>query len=635
MRKAILDHGYVELVEVWGSEERIIEAARMSTGRGFLGWGPLDCPTCKDLTDGEVIWLAGGRMGRQGCEKCKGRGYVEGDEKLLRYLYTEKPQHSTPFEMAGLVIEVQAPIMVYREWHRHRTQCLAGSTRVYFESPSRVRSGTKSAGPVRIDRLYKLWSEGTKLPIRKIKPSFSERLDPERYYSLPELAGLVERRREDLGNYVRSGRLRAQTMARISRREPSIFVKGSDWVEFSEKVVEVPIDMRPRMRKMLLRCFNEETKEFTTTTIVDVIKSGEKPLLAVRTKSGEIVASAEHRFITDRGWMRLGDAIRSGAGLLVSTRERGKETSWETAFDYSKEVWTRPLGFGSKNYEISDMGRLRRTISNKGTAAGRIKSNSIGAQGYPIVQLHEDGASRVFNVHTLVLEAFVGPCPQGMEARHADHNRKNCCLSNLSWGTSKENHEDMIRADRQQRLVGKYEPILQVTERPPEVVYDLEVEGPWHNFVAEGFVVHNSYNEMSGRYTALPDVNYTPSVERLLVNSKTNKQAGVIKGAEELTPETAEEFQRRLGEMWEQQEQLYQWALQKGVPKELARVHVGVGRYSRMRASANLLNWLKFLTLRMHSKAQWEIRQYANAVGEIVARHFPRTWAMFEESRPK
>ncbi len=79
---------------------------------------------------------------------------------------------------------------------------------------------------------------------------------------------------------------------------------------------------------------------------------------------------------------------------------------------------------------------------------------------------------------------------------------------------------------------------------------------------------------------------------------------------------------------------LYQAALTNGVPKELARVHLPVGRYSRMRASANLKNWLDFMTLRSDSteqgrKAQWEIRQYANAIGELVAELFPRTWSLF------
>lgn len=37
--KKILDHGYLTLIESWGSDERIVEAARMSTNKGFLGWG--------------------------------------------------------------------------------------------------------------------------------------------------------------------------------------------------------------------------------------------------------------------------------------------------------------------------------------------------------------------------------------------------------------------------------------------------------------------------------------------------------------------------------------------------------------------------------------------------------------------
>lgn len=139
----------------------------------------------------------------------------------------------------------------------------------------------------------------------------------------------------------------------------------------------------------------------------------------------------------------------------------------------------------------------------------------------------------------------------------------------------------------------------------------------------------SSYNEMSARYTPLPDVNYVPTVERLMLNSKTNKQAGTVKGAEELTEAAARAFQDALAIQYAEQEKLYQWALRSGVPKELARIHLPVGRYSRMRASANLRNWLAFLTLRMAPEAQWEIRQYANAVGELGAANFPRTWELF------
>jgi thymidylate synthase (FAD) len=138
-----------------------------------------------------------------------------------------------------------------------------------------------------------------------------------------------------------------------------------------------------------------------------------------------------------------------------------------------------------------------------------------------------------------------------------------------------------------------------------------------------------SYNEMSARYTPLPDVNYIPTVERLLLNSKTNKQAGTIKGSEELTEAMAEQFRDSLRRVYAQAEDVYQTALLHGVPKELARVHLPVGRYSRMRASANVRGWLNFLKLRMAQNAQWEIRQYANAVGAAVGDRFPRTWELF------
>jgi len=161
----------------------------------------------------------------------------------------------------------------------------------------------------------------------------------------------------------------------------------------------------------------------------------------------------------------------------------------------------------------------------------------------------------------------------------------------------------------------------------------IEVQAPifvfreWHRHRTQ------SYNEMSARYMPLPNVNYIPSVARLLINSKTNKQAGTVAGAEELTEGVAFIFQESLRHIYAEAETLYQQALRAGIPKELARIHLPVGRYSRMRASANLRNWLAFLTLRMDQAAQWEIRQYANAVGEIIAERFPRTWALFTEGR--
>ena len=157
----------------------------------------------------------------------------------------------------------------------------------------------------------------------------------------------------------------------------------------------------------------------------------------------------------------------------------------------------------------------------------------------------------------------------------------------------------------------------------------VEVQAPifvfreWHRHRTQ------SYNEMSARYAPLPNLNYVPTVERLMQSGGANRQAGTASGADVLTVNDAQEFRGRLIDSYREAEEFYQDSLKSGVPKELARVHLPVGRYSRMRASANLRNWLAFMTLRSAPTAQWEIRQYSLAVGELVAELFPRTWELF------
>ena len=159
----------------------------------------------------------------------------------------------------------------------------------------------------------------------------------------------------------------------------------------------------------------------------------------------------------------------------------------------------------------------------------------------------------------------------------------------------------------------------------------IEVKAPmfvfreWHRHRTQ------SYNEMSARYAPLPNENYIPTLDRLMMNSKENKQAGSMKGSRALTEAEAKVFQSYLGSTYSSFETFYQASLRAGVPKELARCGMPVGRYSQMRATANLRNWIAFLTLRMAPEAQWEIRQYANAVGEIIKKQFPKTWSLFRD----
>lgn len=157
----------------------------------------------------------------------------------------------------------------------------------------------------------------------------------------------------------------------------------------------------------------------------------------------------------------------------------------------------------------------------------------------------------------------------------------------------------------------------------------IEVQAPifvfreWHRHRTQ------SYNEMSARYAPLPDLNYLPGFVRCIGDpTTTNKQAQSANGRE-ASPEEANRWLDELGAAYRQLHALYHRGLELGMPKEIARCSMSVAHYSRMRATANLRNWLAFLTLRMDPNAQWEIRQFANAVGKIVEEKFPQTWELF------
>jgi thymidylate synthase (FAD) len=158
----------------------------------------------------------------------------------------------------------------------------------------------------------------------------------------------------------------------------------------------------------------------------------------------------------------------------------------------------------------------------------------------------------------------------------------------------------------------------------------IEVQAPifvvreWQRHRAQGF------SEMSARYAPLPDDNYIPTIARLMLGGGhlTKQAAGT--GAE-LTESLAVRFRTQLDLQYQKAEELYQNALSAGVPKELARACLPVGRYTRMRSTSNLRMWLDFLRQRLDKHAQWEIRQYAEVVSGLVREHFPRTWELFAE----
>ena len=148
-------------------------------------------------------------------------------------------------------------------------------------------------------------------------------------------------------------------------------------------------------------------------------------------------------------------------------------------------------------------------------------------------------------------------------------------------------------------------------------------------FVAREWMRHRTqaFNEISGRYTEMKPVFYRPGVERPLVQvGKAMDYRRVVGSVAQ--DELSGEAHRAVAEYaWG----YYQHMLERGIAREVARNVLPSSLYTRFYATANLRNWLHFISLRADPTALWEIRDAAYQVEAIVKDHWPVAWSAFAE----
>lgn len=107
------------------------------------------------------------------------------------------------------------------------------------------------------------------------------------------------------------------------------------------------------------------------------------------------------------------------------------------------ERWKKIPGYEDL-YQVSDLGRVKSFISWNGTNT-RILKPGQDTHGYFAVNLYRRKKVKFTYIHQLVLKAFIGPCPDGMECRHLNDNKKDNRLINLAYGTRSDNLLDRTR----------------------------------------------------------------------------------------------------------------------------------------------------------------------------------------------
>lgn len=159
-----------------------------------------------------------------------------------------------------------------------------------------------------------------------------------------------------------------------------------------------------------------------------------------------------------------------------------------------EEQWLPVVGYEGL-YEVSDHGQVRScdrlVYGGSGTHYTRksqiLKQENHRPKGkrcgdtYKRVGLSRNAVKKNVYVHKMVLEAFVGPCPDGMECRHLNSNSSENNRANLSWGTGKQNTLDKLQNDTWGSVV-----TIEIVHEVRRRVY----AGERQNSVAKNLCIH-------------------------------------------------------------------------------------------------------------------------------------------------
>lgn len=356
----------------------------------------------------------------------------------------------------------------------------------------------------------------------------------------------------------------------------------------------------PSVRNQKLRVLNEETGFFELGGIHDVIETGVKPCLLVETehkKGWSIRCSPDHRILTSEGWARASDL--SGNEMIAVS---GKKS----AFEHRQIPPSLRSGIGVW------------------TSMQRAAMIPADADCYI--------CGKLFHRTNLVLDHVV-PVAENLKLALDPENLKPACISCHREKTDKEQvlaQRCNVAGVRFERLRRKPFTISE------EMTYDISMKPTWHNFVANGIVVHNSYNEESARYKPLDPVFWIPSQDRPLTPVDGWKPGRPKFQFGDVAHEKYKREVARKRASYDFSYATYLDSIADKVALEVARSVLPVGIYSSCWVTCNPRSLMAFLSLRTHesdatfvSYPQAEIEQAARVAERFLADGWPLTYASF------
>ncbi len=592
----VLDHGFVSLVDYMGSDEDVERAARVSYGYG----------TRK----------------------------VSQTRGLIRYL--RRHHHTTPSEMVELKFHCAMPMFVARQWIRHRTACLAEGTDVYFDLAGGIRRKGNQLCKLSIEDVWKRFQPTVNRhrPDKQGNPYFRrDRVKGLRLRQMNEETGRIDHTR--VVDVFKNGPKRVFRMVLADGKEISatadhrfrfaegwrtlhqatgleekggraVWRTGDYYVHVNGLVAEAPALYQDK--QWLERQYSEKRRD-----IRDIAEDCGVSYHTIRKwlRRHELIDPSRGRFSEgDSPWntdltYKLGPRQLSAEWIAANRRSRSGPAS---------NFWR-----GGSSSERSTIGRWTTQVAPKVHAENgwtcqlcAQRADELHCHHIVPVWADESKARELNNLTTLC-----GPCHRSVTGNDLDY------VERLGGGPIRTEWQRRPRVSwnrlTRTRLV-RVERFEYVGIRE---TYDLEVEGPSHNFIANGIVTHNSVNEYSGRYSLMPLLFYKPDLDHFALQSSDNQQGRRPEAApKELYVKAIEHWDR----IREGTSDGYRWMIEEEVARELARIDLPLSTYTQWYWKIDLHNLFHFLTLRADPHAQWEIQEFARVMAGMLKRVAPLSY---------
>ena len=592
----VLDHGFVSLVDYMGTDEDVERAARVSYGYG----------TRK----------------------------VSATRGLIRYL--RRHYHTTPSEMVELKFHCAMPMFVARQWVRHRMACLAEGTEVYFDLPGGIRKKGNQLYKLPIEDIWRRFQPTVNRtrPDKQRNPFFRrDRVKEMRLRQMNEETGRIEHTR--VVDVFKNGQKHVFKMVLADGKEitattdhrfrfsdewktlqeatglkekggRAVWKSGDYYVHVNGLVAEAPALYQDK--EWLQRQYSEKRRNIN-----------------------DIAEDCGVSYHTIRKWLIRHELTEEGRGrfsegsapwnrdLTYGLGPRQLSEEWKEANRRSRSGPASNFWRGASSAERNAIGRWTTQVAHKVHAENEWtcqlcteRAAELHCHHIVPVWADESKARDIDNLTTLC-----APCHREIAGNELDY------VERLGGGPIRTEWKPRPRVAWNKLTSTRLVRIERFEYVGLRETYDLEVEGPFHNFIANGIVTHNSINEYSGRYSLMPLLFYKPDLEHFALQSPENNQGRRAEHASaELYAKTVAHWERVRAEASEG----YQWMVQEDVARELARIDLPLSTYTQWYWKIDLHNLFHFLKLRADPHAQWEIQEFARVMAGMLKRVAPLSY---------